>query len=199
VIWRDALVEYIRLEARPLEKFSHQPRLYSLIREIGTGLDFDDDVVFAAVWLHDLGVFYGHRPEDLEALARWDNTAYAMERAPAILRGFGFPEHKVPAVVEAIRTHQLSGEPASIEATLLRDADVLEQLGAVGILRTVCKIGRDTRFATFADAIRSLQKTLDSLPSLIRLDSARRLAEPRVAELRAFLAAAHAESGGALD
>jgi uncharacterized protein len=45
---RKAVVEYIRVEAQPADKFGHQPRLYALACRIGEGLGFDDDVVFAA-------------------------------------------------------------------------------------------------------------------------------------------------------
>ena len=103
--FREAIQEYITAEAKPRDKFGHQPRLYALTKQVGAGFDYDDDVVFATVWLHDLGVFVGHRPEDLEQLKVWDNTKYAMERAPELLRQFGFPERKIDAVVEAIRTH----------------------------------------------------------------------------------------------
>ncbi len=148
--YREAIESYIAREARPVDKFGHQPRLYALTRQIGAGLDYDDDVVHAAVWLHDLGVFVGHRPEDPSELARWDNVAYAMERAPEMLASAGFPPEKIPAVVEAIRTHQPSAQPATLEGAIVRDADILEQLGAIGILRQVAKIGRDTRFPTFS-------------------------------------------------
>src|SRR5216117_3566778 len=103
--YRQALADYIRTNAQPPDKFSHQPRLYALARELAEDRPFDDNVLYAAVWLHDLGVFVGHRPEDPEALARWDSVAYAVERAPAILDRFGFPHGKIPAVIEAIRTH----------------------------------------------------------------------------------------------
>ena len=89
--WREALAEYIGREARPVDKFGHQPRLYALTRAIGLKEPYDDDVVYAAAWLHDLGVFTGHRPEDLEALARWDNVAYALDQAPAVLERLQFP------------------------------------------------------------------------------------------------------------
>jgi len=59
-------------------------------------MTYDDDVVFAAVWMHDLGVFIGHRPEDPVALAAWDNVAYAIDRTPALLGGFGFPTESSP-------------------------------------------------------------------------------------------------------
>jgi uncharacterized protein len=192
--WREALAAYIKREAQPVEKFGHQPRLYALTLQIGEGISYDDDIVYAAVWMHDLGVFTGHRPEDREELKRWDNTGYAIAQTPAILKSFGFPEEKISAVAECIRTHQPSFTPETIEATILRDADILEQLGAVGILRTVCKVGRDTRFATFTEAAASLQKALDTLPQLLRLPASQRLAEERVRIHRDFLAAIAAEA-----
>jgi uncharacterized protein len=185
--WRAAVIDYIRREAKPTDKFGHQPRLYALTRRIGEGLGYDDDVVFAAAWMHDLGVFVGHRPEAPAALAAWDNVAYAIDRTPGILREFGFPEEKIPAVIEAIRTHQPQQRPESLEATVLRDADILEQLGAIGILRSVAKVGRDTRFATFSALVPTLRKALETLPPLIRLPSAQALAAPRIQLLREFL------------
>ena len=191
--FRAALVAYIREQAKPVDKFSHQPRLYALTREVGIGQNYDDDVVFAAVWLHDLGVFVGHRPEEPDALAKWDCVSYAMKQTPAILKGLNFPAEKIPAVVEAIRTHQPHENPTTIEGIIVRDADILEQLGAVSVLRTVCKIGRDTRFQTFSDALSVLKKNADALFSQLKLPAARKLAEPRLKALQEFLAAAKAE------
>ncbi|HLH55186.1 MAG TPA: HD domain-containing protein [Verrucomicrobiae bacterium] len=193
---RKAIENYIRQNANPPDKFSHQARLYELASRLAAGLNHDDDIVHAASWMHDLGVFIGHRPEDQQALARWDCVAYAMERTPAILRGFGFPEDKIPAVVEAIRTHQPSAEPRFIEGVILRDADILEQLGAVSILRTVSKVGRDTRFVLFSDALKVLKKNLEELPLKLKLEPARRLAEPRTQLLKDFLQAAELEASG---
>ena len=196
--WRTAAVAYIRQEAKPTDKYGHQPRLYALTRAIGEGLNYDDDIVFAAAWLHDLGVFIGHRPKDPAKLAAWDNVFYAIDQTPALLAEFGFPAEKVPAVLEAIRTHQPHKQPESIEATILRDADILEQLGAVGILRAVSKVGRDTRYATFSDVLPTLQQTLDTLPALLRLPKARELAEARIRLLEQFLTEVEAEARGEL-
>jgi uncharacterized protein len=193
--FRTALVDFIHREAKPADKYGHQPRLYELTRQIGKSLEYDDDVVFAAVWLHDLGVFVGHRPEDPSELARWDHVSYVCRQAPGILNRIGFPNEKIAAVLAAIREHQPQDEPTSLEATILRDADILEQLGAIGILRTVSKVGRDTRFQTFTDAIKTLQKHLDTLPAKIRLQSTKDLALPRISELRSFLEAVRSEAG----
>jgi uncharacterized protein len=84
-------------------------------------------------------------------------------------------------------------EPTTIEGVIVRDADILEQLGAVAILRTVSKIGRDTRFQTFPDALRVLHKNAHTLPGLLRLPKSRGLAEARVRALRSFLESARSE------
>lgn len=191
--FRSAIVGYIRAQAKPVDKFSHQVRLYALTQEIGAGETYDDDVVFAAAWMHDLGVFIGHRPEDLAALAKWDMLAYAVERVPSLLKDLGFPEAKIPAVIEVIRGHMPSANPATVEGVIVRDADILEQLGAVGILRNVSKVGRDTRFRVFPDVLRLLQKNLETLPGQLRLPASRKLAESRVQMVRSFLEAAEAE------
>jgi uncharacterized protein len=192
--WRDQLRSYIAANANPPHKFGHQPRLYLLSLQIGEGLSFDDDIVFAAVWLHDLGVFIGHRPEDTALLKAWDHVAYTTAKAPALLNSFGFPAEKIPAVLEVIRTHQPQDEPQSLEAEIVRDADILEQLGAIGILRTISKVGSDNRFVQFGDAERSLARALEDLPKKIRLESTRSLASPKIALLRQFLAALRDEA-----
>jgi uncharacterized protein len=194
--YREAIIEYIRINAKPPDKFSHQLRLYRLAKELAAHETYDDEVLFAAAWLHDLGVFVGHRPADPAALAAWDNVRYAMDKTPAILKQAGFPAGKIPAVVEVIRTHHPAQNPTCFEGVLLRDADILEQLGATAILRVVSKVGRDTRFSRFADALRVLRRNLETLPPQLRLASARRLAEKRVNSLRFFLAAAEAEAEG---
>ncbi len=193
--WRTAIETYLRHNALPVEKYSHQPRLYALTQTIGTGIPYDDDIVFAAAWLHDLGVFIGHRPEDPAELPTWDMIAYAVEKVPGLLTEFGFPSTKIQAVLDCIRTHQPQFQPWSIEAMILRDADILEQLGAVGILRTVAKVGRDTRFHTFSDAVRSLERALETLPALLRLEPAKVLAVDRIRIHRDWLRAVHAEAG----
>lgn len=191
--FRTELADYIRREAMPEDKYGHQPRLYALTQRIGEGLEYDDDVVYAAAWLHDLGVFVGHRPEDPQKLAHWDHVAYTVARVHGILERSGFPTAKISAVVDAICTHQPHDEPLTIEATILRDADILEQLGAIGILRGVSKVGRDTRYKTFTSAVANLRRCLEELPAKLRLQSARKLANPKVQVLRQFLEATDLE------
>jgi uncharacterized protein len=196
--WRSSVIEYIRTQARPVDKYGHQPRLYALAARLGEGVEHDDDVLFAAAWMHDLGVFVGHRPSSPEELARWDHVPYTIARTRELLPAWGFPPAKLDAVAEAIRTHQPKDEPVTIEATLLRDADILEQLGAVGLFRAVAKIGRDLRYPTFSSVMPILQMAADTLPQKLHCLSARNLAQPRVEVLRRVIAALEQEAGDLL-
>jgi uncharacterized protein len=195
VEWRESVVAYIRAEAQPVDKFGHQPRLYALAYRVGEGTGFDDDIVFAAAWMHDLGVFVGHRPDDPDQLARWDHVPYTVARTRELLTGWGFPEEKLEGVVEAIRTHQPQDEPVTTEAILLRDADILEQLGAIGALRALAKIGRDSRYPTYSAVIPVLRRAVEVLPAKLRTVNAQLLAVPKVERLRLLLAAIEEEAG----
>lgn len=196
--WRDAVIEYIRIEARPPDKFGHQPRLYALATEIGKGLQYDDDILFAAVWMHDLGVFLGHRPEDPGQLSRWDHVPYTIRRSRELLSGWGFPSDKLDGVAQAIQYHQPKDEPTTVEGILLRDADILEQLGAIGLLRAAAKVGRDTRYPSFSSILPVLSYAVNHLAHQTRLEPSKTMAQARAQTLRSFLAAVESEAGDLL-
>ena len=192
--YRDDVERVVREQARPAHKFGHQPRLYALCRQIGAAIPHDDDVVFAAAWMHDLGVFEGNRPIDLEELLAWDHVGYACRETARLLATTSFPREKIAHVLQVIREHQPHQEPTSIESIIVRDADILEQLGAVGVVRTLAKLGSDTRFHVFADAQRSLERALETLPGMLRLDLSRRLAVAKIETHAHFLSALRVES-----
>jgi uncharacterized protein len=193
--YREFLKKLVTQEARPAHKFGHQPRLYELCTQIGAGVAYDDDVVFAAVWLHDLGVFEGNRPSDPDELQRWDHVAYAVKRATDLLPATDFPQQKIPQVLKVVEEHQPRDTPTSSEAVIVRDADILEQLGAIAVLRTAAKLGNDTRFVHFADAKNYLRRQLNDLPGRLQLPRAKELALGRQKLLSDFLDALEAEAG----
>jgi uncharacterized protein len=196
--WRQSVMAYIRAEAQPKDKFGHQPRLYALATQIAKGMEYDDDVLFAAAWMHDLGVYIGHRPVSQAELERWNHVPYTIARTRELLAACGFPAEKLDGVSEAIRTHQPFDDPHTVEATILRDADILEQLGAIGALRALAKVGRDTRYPTFTSVLPVLQRAAEELPGKIRLPAAKLLAEPRVEVLRILISAITGEAGDLL-
>ena len=75
----------------------------------------------------------------------------------------------------------------------------LSNWGRFAILLAVSKVGRATRFHRFTDAVGNLRRRLAALPGMIRLESTRRLAGPKIVALAAFLKAVDAEDQGALE
>ena len=70
----------------------------------------------------------------------------------------------------------------------------LNSLARSAFYALCAKVGRDSRFQRFGDAVKSLQRALDHLPAKIELDVTRAMAQPKIAALRDFLAAVEAES-----
>jgi uncharacterized protein len=102
--------------------FDHSYRVYHFTREIGEGMEYDDEILHAACFLHDVEMSVGH-PKS------------SAEKAEAILHETGFTADKIPAVIDAILNHMPDGNPSSVEAKLLWDANLLDSLGVVGFAR----------------------------------------------------------------
>jgi len=83
----------------------------------------DDDVLYAAAYLHDMAAF---EPWQKSGVDHADQAAAIVYR---ILENTGFPMKKVDAVRGAIRTHMFDRTPAGPEALYLHDADALDWLG----------------------------------------------------------------------
>jgi len=185
--YREAIVEYIRVQASP-GQFSHQPRLYQLAKR-WRGQPYDDDVLYPRLDARPR-VFIGI-VRKLRRRSAWDHVLMPPRRCPRFW-AIRFPEGKIAATIEAIRTHLPSENPPRLKA---RCCAMLISWSNWGHRRSPHgqQVGRDTRFARYADPVRVLRKNADELPAQLELASARRLAKSRVETLSTFLAAAEAE------
>ena len=102
--------------------FDHSFRVYHFTREIGEGMEYDDEVLHAACFLHDVEMSVGH-PKS------------SADKAEAILHETGFTADKIPLVIDAIINHMPDGKPTTVEAKLLWDANLLDSLGVIGFAR----------------------------------------------------------------
>lgn len=153
-------------------------------------------VLLGGSYLHDLV----NLPKDSPHRAR-ASTMAASAAAP-ILRSHGFTNHEVAATQHAIATHSFSAglKPKSLEARILRDADRLDALGAIGIARTFAvggALGRalydeNDPFAEHRDlddrawALDHWPVKLFRLPEDMMTLAGKLTAEERVAEMRAY-------------
>jgi len=98
---------------------------------LGRKLDADLVVLVAAVYLHDLGRHY----VDDKA-----HGALSAVKAEPVLERINFPEQKRDRVLHAIRVHDVSAAPedrTTLESKILYDADKIDTLGVVGVLRYI--------------------------------------------------------------
>ncbi len=185
----DTHEEVVRLteEHGGLWGLNHTRRLLRLVESLADAEPYDAEVVWLAAHLHDWGAYEPWAAPGVDHLQR------SLEVVDPFLAGAGCPEETRTRVLECIaHHHSRAAEPGmSREAMLFHDADVLDFLGAVGILRDFSKNPRDLRAG-----YESARKRRERLPSTLFLERSASLAEPRLQEMDAFLSAFEAGSFG---
>jgi len=163
---------------------AHSVRDYDVAKWIAATdhLTYDDDVLFAASYLHDIA---GFAPWEKQGVDHQDRGAELMD---SILTGYGFPADKIEKVKAAIRTHMPDRAPgAAVESQLLHDADGLDWLGAIGIARDMSIVDANGGEPGFAWALNRLREDSTKVPGLLVTKAAKREAQRRMAVTRAFL------------
>ena len=115
-------------------RFEHVRQVERDARRLITAVGGDEEIVLAAVWIHDRcqPQFEGK-----------NHAALAAEWVRNNLISIGFPPDKVAAVEYAVANH--SNRPCSLpvearEARILWDADKLSRFGALSIVVLLCAI-----------------------------------------------------------
>jgi len=168
---------------QPAWGYSHSTRDYVLARELAAtdGARLDDDVLFAAAYLHDLAAFAPW--ED----ANKDHADVAADLVHTVLDGTGFPMAKIDAVRGAIRTHMYFRDPVGSEAIYLHDADALDWLGAIGVARIIALVDPQGGAPDGPAMAKELEDNLAKVPDGVVSPAGRALVPARKAELERFL------------
>jgi HD superfamily phosphodiesterase len=167
----------------PAWGYSHCLRDYALARELAATdhVALDDDVLFAAAYLHDMAAF---KPWEKPKL---DHSDVAADIVGTILQGTGFPMAKLDAVRGAIRTHMYYRDPVGPEARYLHDADALDWLGAIGIARVTALVDPEGGNPNGPEAVKMLEDNLHSVPSRVFSPAGKAMVSSRKAELETYL------------
>jgi uncharacterized protein len=174
----------------PAWGYSHSMRDYALARELAAAdhVTLDDDVLFAAAYLHDMAAF---KPWENEKL---DHSDVAAGIVDTILKGTGFPMAKIDAVRGAIRTHMYYRDPVGPEALYLHDADALDWLGAIGVARIMALVDPKGGDPDGPKAVKLLEENLKNVPARVLSPAGRARVAPLEAELEKFLSDLKRES-----
>jgi HD superfamily phosphodiesterase len=182
--WRATVRDFAAKHFKnPAWGYSHSVRDYALARELAAAdqVSLDDDVLFAAAYLHDMAAF---KPWENEKL---DHSDVAAGIVDTVLKGTGFPMAKIDAVRGAIRTHMYYRDPVGPEALYLHDADALDWLGAIGVARVMALVDPNGGDPDGPKAVKMLEENLKDVPARVLSPAGRARVAPRKAELEGFL------------
>ena len=115
----------------PTHGFDHIRRVYELCERLGEAEGANLKILRAAALLHDAQSGPNVREKHHTASAHF---------AGDVLRREGWPEEEIKAVQHCIRAHRFrdnNEKPRSLESKILFDADKLDAIGAVGVIRAV--------------------------------------------------------------
>jgi uncharacterized protein len=179
--WRAAVYAHARAKLlHPAWGWRHSERNFLLARQIAReeGLTIDEDVLFAAAFLHDAGAVAPFARDGV------DHAVRSAELAEPLLRQARFPMAKFPAVKAAILGHMFDKPPgAGDEAIILHDADALDFLGATGIARRLSATGSAPDMDS---AFKRLEQVYEEIPGRLVTATAKRMAIPRLVAMRTF-------------
>ncbi|HTP11676.1 MAG TPA: HD domain-containing protein [Anaerolineae bacterium] len=164
---------------------NHTRRLLKLIAIIGEGRPYNADALWVAAHLHDWGGY-----------AKWmqagvDHALRSRQVAEPFLAERNYPADEAKLILECIEFHHSDNTTRCLEVQLLSDADALDFLGVVGVLRDVSKNAKDLR-----QAYDISRKRRAKLPGLLCLAKSKEIAVQRLADMDDLFVKFEADSFG---
>ena len=183
-MWRHKLTELVKEMQHPAWGISHFKRIYNLtkILEQSQEGECDDEALFAAAYLHDIGAFEPYRQKEK------DHSEVAIQNLDNILNKIAFPSEKIPLVKDMIKSHMFNSKPSDqIETILFHDADTLDFMGTIGICRILSIVGIDDWTPDLKVAISVIKKFSEQLPQCLYTEEAKKMGLARKREMDVFL------------
>jgi uncharacterized protein len=176
-IWEQVRADLAR---EPVASPDHVERMTTWCQRIGPAKGADMEVLVAGALLHDVGVVI-NRKTHYEA---------GRDRAKEILRQANFPVEKIPASLHVLESHSRYGgpTPTSVEAQVGQDADALEYIGAIGILRALVRGLNDGSFnGKICDFPGFLRSTISKVEATFHTKEAEAVGRLRLEYMKEFL------------
>ena len=196
-------ISEVQMAQDPAHDIAHLDRVWANAHRIARDENKQDAsranlrVLIAGAYLHDLVNLPKDHPE------RETASRLSADKSAPLLRDLGYSAGEIAAAQHVIEAHSFSaGLPAnSLEALVLRDADRLDALGAVGIARTFMVAGTIDRPLCDPDDPFAANRPLDDqiwsidhwhlkllkLPGDMATDKGRSIARKRARLMLAYL------------
>jgi uncharacterized protein len=145
----------------------------------------DKDIIDLAVLFHDIDRGKVDRSQTRHSLAGAETTRKAMEE-------IGFDKEVIEKVVHCVEAHStpwsgIGPEPATIEAKVVYDADMTQQVSPFGIIKCLHEFGDND----FNELIKVAEDTLvNKIPTGIFTDTAKNMIKERMPYVKDFFARA---------
>jgi hypothetical protein len=168
----------------------HVHRLFHLIDRIHDGISYDREALTYAVYLHDWGAFphfrrsgvdHGLRSRQIAEEEILPSTSLTVEQKKIVLEAVEFHDYRCVLPVW------------TSEALLLREADFLDFLGAIGVAREIAWNPSHLHIA-----MERLATRRDGIRGHFTIPAAQKIAEERLLRMDQILAWIKAESLGEL-
>ena len=176
-IWDQVKTE---LADEPVASPDHVERMTGWCQFLGPKAGADMEVLLAGALLHDVGV----------VVNRKNHYTVGRARAAEILKKAGFPEEKTDDALHVLEAHSRYGgpDPQTIEAKVGQDADALEYIGAIGILRALVRGLNDGSFnGRISDFPEFLKSILAKVEDTFHTKEAEALGRSRLEYMKAFI------------
>jgi len=176
-IWEQVQVD---LAHEPVASPDHVERMTTWCQRLGPAEGADMEVLVAGALLHDVGVVINRKVHYTAGRAR----------AKEILQQVSFPNDKIEASLHVLESHSRYGGPApkNIEAQIGQDADALEYIGAIGILRALVRGLNDGSFnGKISDFPEFLRSILAKVEDTFHTRRAEEIGRSRLEYMKSFL------------
>jgi len=167
---------------------NHAKRLIELIKQIGEDIPYDSHIIELAAYMHDWGAFPKYMQKDVEHAVR-SRQVVEVEILPCLDLN---PAQKA-ILLETIELHDYRDPrpTQSNEALLLREADMLEFLGAIGMARDFARGPRNVDLC-----YKRIRSRRDEIQGRFTIPCAREIAGLRIERMDIFLKQLEEESLG---
>jgi uncharacterized protein len=177
------------LADEPVASPDHVERMTAWCQRLGPEVGADMEILVAGALLHDVGV----------VINRKNHYRVGRERAAEILKEAGFPEQKTEGALHVLEAHSRYGgpEPETREAEVGQDADALEYIGAIGILRALIRGLNDGSFrGRISDFPGFLRSILAKVEGTFHTEQAEAIGLSRLDYMKGFLERIEKELNG---